>query len=221
MTEFRLANQALVELAQRDLTEFWGFLDFSGSPVDVRNRVLGFFPDLVTSYGDAAALLGADWYESLRDVPASAKSFRAVMAEPQPPAVSEVAVRWGLGPLFSSDPNPAQALADLGGALQRLILQAGRDTIWDSARTDPVRTGIARVPTGLTTCKWCVMLASRGAVYSSELAAGGEGNRYHAHCDCVPTVVRSESDYPAGYDPNYYLDLYADGEGVGRDIPPA
>src|SRR5690606_31578035 len=101
VTEFRQANQALVALAQRDLADFWRSLNLSGDPTRVRDAVLAFFPELLTAYGDTAAVLGADWYDLLRDVPASAKSFQAVMGSPASTVQAEQSARWALGPLFT------------------------------------------------------------------------------------------------------------------------
>lgn len=218
VAEFRAANQALVTLAQRELREFWEALNLSGDPVLVRDALLAFLPDLITAYGDTAAVLGADWYDLLRDVPASAASFNAVMASA--PNVSQVegSVRWGVGPLFQEAPD--SALERLMGSTQRLVLQAGRDSIFDSARRDPVRTAVARVPSGAETCRFCVMLASRGAVYANVRTAGGDGNSYHDNCDCVPTIIRSESDWPEGHDLQRFRDLYAKGSGIGREVEP-
>ena len=219
MSEYRAANQSLVLLAQRDLADFWAALNTKGDPFLVKAALLEFFPELLTVYGDTAALLGADWYDELRNVAPSAATFRAVMASPPATEQAAAAARWALGPLFVAEPNPVQVLANLSGAAQRLVLQSGRDTVWDSARRDPVRSGVARVPTGALTCRFCTMLASRGAVYGSQLAAGGEGNRYHNECDCVPTVIRSRDDYPDGHNVEEFERLYALGSGVGRDLP--
>lgn len=179
VAEFRQANRALVTLAQRDLQDFWSAMNLSGDPARVRDELLGFFPDLMQAYGDTAAVLGADWYDLLRDVPASAKSFEAVLAQPASAVQAQESARWGIGPLFTGDPDAA--LSQLLGATQRLVMQPGRDSIWDSAARDPVRTGVARVPSGVTTCKFCVMLASRGPVYLSqvnaELVVGRGSNR--------------------------------------------
>ena len=41
----------------------------------------------------------------------------------------------------------------------------------------------ARVPTGTETCAFCLMLASRGAVYHSRKTAG-EFKHFHRNCDC-------------------------------------
>ena len=48
-------------MAQRDLVDLWSSLPLSGDPARVRDVLLQFFPDLLTSYGDTAAVLGADW----------------------------------------------------------------------------------------------------------------------------------------------------------------
>ena len=50
----------------------------------------------------------------------------------------------------------------------------------------------ARVPTGFETCTFCLMLASRGAVYYSRKTAG-EWRHFHRNCDCK-VVPRFEKD---------------------------
>src|SRR5690606_21693181 len=99
-----------------------------GSPILVRDALLDFFPELVAAYGDAAALLAADFYDELRDVPASAARFRAVLSEPANSEQAKATARWALGPLFAAEADPVQVLANLSGVTQRLVLQAGRDT---------------------------------------------------------------------------------------------
>ena len=208
MAEFRQANQQLALFAQRQLSDFWRSLNLSGDPVKVRNALLDFYPDLVTSFGDTAAVLGADFYDALRDVPASAKSFKAAIAEPAPIVQAQGAVRWAVGPLW--DGNPSSAFDQLAGATQRLVLQPGRDSIFTSAKRDPVRTLWARVPSGSDTCEFCIMLASRGADYGSAKSAG-EGREFHDNCHCVVVPVRSKADYPEDYDPKVYMKLWTDG----------
>ena len=68
----------------------------------------------------------------------------------------------------------------------------------------------ARVPTGTETCTFCLMLASRGAVYHTRKTAG-EWRRFHRGCDCK--VVPSFEDDPMstlvdGKDPNDALRWY-------------
>jgi hypothetical protein len=209
VAEFRSNISDLVTLAINDLTQFWEATS-SADPIVLRDALLEFYPDLVTVYGDTAALLGADFYDELRDVPSSAARFAAVLAEPTDTERAEAVARWGIGPLFAAEPNPNQALENLLGATQRLVVQPARSTVAVSARRDNVRTAFARVPSGAETCRWCLMLASRGAVYGDSKAAGGM-DRYHSWCDCIPTPVRSKRDLPEGYDPAALYSAYQSG----------
>lgn len=170
MAEFRQANQSLVALAQRDLADFWSALN-PANPDTARDALLEFFPDLVSAYGDTAAVLGADWYDLLRDAPPSVASFDSVIAQPAPIEQAQGSVRWAVGPLFTEEPDVSRALANLMGSAQRLVLQPGRDGVYSSAASDPFLTGVARIPSGLETCKFCIMLASRGPVYQSQVSA--------------------------------------------------
>src|SRR5699024_3331789 len=63
----------------------------------------------------------------------------------------------------------------------------------------------ARVPTGSDTCAFCIMLASRGFVYSSSKAAG-ELSKFHGDCDCA--IVAEDGVVPEGYDPDELYEKY-------------
>lgn len=182
----------------------------------MRNALLAFFPELVTEFGDISALLAADFYDMLRDVPPSASSFQAAYARPVDPAAAQGSVRWAAGALFDAD--APLFTSQILGATQRLVTQRGRDTVFDNAGRDPVRTSVARIPSGTDTCEFCIRLASRGAVYT-DLVSAGEMNEFHDNCDCVPTVIRSKRDYPEGHDLKAFVDLYVDGLGTGRYAP--
>jgi len=214
LARFRANNAELVSLAQDTLAGFWGSLDTAGNPLDVKRALLGFFPELVTSYGDAAALLAVDFYDETRNVPVSASRFRATLAKPPVRAQSEAVARWGLGPLFDPEPHPFASLTHLSGALQRLVLQAGRTSIISAAGRDPIRTGFARIPIGVT-CKWCTLLASRGFVYWSEESAG-RFDKWHDKCDCAVVAGTDPDSLPEDYDLTLYENAYANGEGIGR-----
>src|SRR5699024_8466088 len=75
-----------------------------------------------------------------------------------------------------------QALATLGMVTDELVKQFGRDTVIGSA--DSNNRAYARVPTGSDTCAFCIMLASRGFVYSAAKSAG-ELSKFHGDCDCA------------------------------------
>ncbi len=81
----------------------------------------------------------------------------------------------------------------------------------------------ARVPTGFETCTFCLMLASRGAVYHSRKSAG-EFRHFHRNCDCkvVPSFEDDpEAELVQGVKPRELYDLYKqfkeiDGYGLPR-----
>ena len=73
-------------------------------------------------------------------------------------------------------------------------MRALNETIMANARRDRTKgVRFARVPTGHETCTFCLMLASRGAVYHSRQSAG-EFRHFHRHCDCK--VVPGFEDDP-------------------------
>ncbi|TDC29864.1 hypothetical protein [Micromonospora sp. KC213] len=100
--------------------------------------------------------------------------------------------------LTAQGASPAQAAA--GGrvatarAAIRHVTDGGRATIRDTTRRDRLALGFARLTDG-DPCYFCAMLASRGPVYESELAAvGDEDDPYHDGCGCVPAPVYRRAD---------------------------
>lgn len=175
VSEIRQASGQLVTLAGKELDSFWKALFQSMSPTDFRDELLKFYPDLITTYGDTAGVLGADWYDQVRAAKGqgvTAAQFRAIIAMPTPDEQSIRTAKWALGPYFDEQADSALSLSRLQGSMQRLVMQPFRDSIWYSAASDPVRTGVLRKPTGLTTCKFCIKLASRGPVYSYTASGG-------------------------------------------------
>lgn len=169
VNEIRDALSEVVVLAGRELDEFWNALYQSTTPERFRDELLRFFPDLVTAYGDTAGVLGSDWYELTRQAQrqgVSVQQFRSVIAMPTPDEQAISSAKWALGPMFDEQADAIMTLERLHGALDRFVKQPFRDSVWFSAASDPVRTGVLRMPSGSDTCKFCVMLASRGPVYS-------------------------------------------------------
>ena len=84
------------------------------------------------------------------------------------------------------------------------VRRSANGCLASNARRDPKRPRWARVPDGAETCEWCIMLASRGFVYSSEDAA----EHSHANCQCVVMPGWGDDPEVEGYDPDYYKDCY-------------
>lgn len=82
--------------------------------------------------------------------------------------------------------TPEEALqiagVTLSGAVSRLVLSGGRDSILGNVRRDRQAVGWARL-TDKDPCAFCAMLASRGPVYRSKRTAEFPA---HDHCACMP-----------------------------------
>ena len=76
-----------------------------------------------------------------------------------------------------------KALVQTLGVSSRLVMDGGRRTIADTADADDACYGYARITDG-NPCRFCAMVASRGAVYKTA-AAAGESRRWHNHCGCT------------------------------------
>lgn len=190
------ASDQAVRLAIRDLGAFFDAAA-SWPPERVRDGLIQVMRALVDEYGDMAASAAAQWYEQAR-AEQIAGPYRAVLADRVPPAQVEGVVRSAAGGLFTGE--TARVAGAMESALQRLIKGQERATITANALHDPAAKRFARVPRGKT-CAFCLMLASRGFVYTSAKAAG-ELNRYHDKCDCqiVPSFGHSDPVIE-GYDP--------------------
>ena len=72
----------------------------------------------------------------------------------------------------------------------------------------------AVVPTGAETCGYCMMLASRGFVYTSKKAAQTSVHHFHLNCDCKIIVEFSDDPALEGYSPEHYYKKWLDTQGV-------
>jgi len=172
------AQVRISELADRDLTQFWGSLDLN-RPERSRDQLLEFVPALTETYGFAAAAVAADWYDEVRAAEGVRGRFAATMADPFPAEYVEKRVRFGASHLFTE--TPAAMLPFLADAVQEYVLQPARDTVVQSVAADPKATGWHR-QTAPGACNFCVMLAGRGGVYRKESSASFAA---HGHCHCV------------------------------------
>lgn len=87
--------------------------------------------------------------------------------------------------------------------LQRVdyeCMRSAGSSMFRNGANDTRHPKFARVPTGAETCDFCLMLASRGFVYSSEMSAGGvKLDHYHSGCLCR-VVAGWDGDDVEGYD---------------------
>lgn len=220
LATFRRAQNDLVALARRDVERFLGTLDTRNAAATIR-ALEDFFPALVQQYGDVAAMLAADLYADLRDLSLDGPrgSFSPLLASGTETAQVLAGVGYAAKPLYGANPDPIATASRLTAVADRLIKGQARDTLVDNTVADPAKPRYARVPTGARTCAFCLLLASRGAVYASADTAG-DGRKYHHDCDCVPTPIFGELDLArlkrdASYDPDEFLGVYTQAK---RDV---
>jgi hypothetical protein len=201
-------NAAIAALAAAQLAQLWPLVDWA-SP-DAASAVKTAYAAVVTQFGQAAASRAAEFYDDTRAEQNIRQAFRAVPADPVPQARIDKAVDSAFlgnpdAPADTTSALPVEQRVPqrLDDSLQRLVLQPGRDTIAGNTKTDPVHPRWVRVPTGATTCAFCIMLASRDVAevrgktidmkYTSSKSAGIDGtgifNTYHKHCDCVAVPI--------------------------------
>lgn len=159
----------------------------SGSAEAKRSVLLEGVPDLVGYYSLGSSALAADFYDDERERESAPKLY---VAEPVIADRAEKvrrAVAWASQPLFGD--TPEEAAGRLAEVVQLETARPYRDTILTNRRRDPSAVGWRRIASG--NCKFCRMLADRGAVYSQSTA------RFAAHgsCKCTAQPVFSSSDY--------------------------
>jgi len=166
---------------------------------------------LVARYSEAAATVAADFYDGEREWAGVAGTFTVPLADPPPEEQTSNSLRWatkGLWPRDEGEATLAQlepldvrldsAMSKADGAVGRLVLNVGRDTVTDAVRRDSGAIAYARAA-ALGCCHFCALMSSRGAVYKDRGTVGEDANdrfvgddsviKYHNYCRCQPIPV--------------------------------
>lgn len=154
---------------------------------------------------DLSAARAAEFYDSVREVAVGTRIGTVVAASVNPAAL-DGAVRALIQTVVDTG-STERFVREIGDRVDLEVKQAAGNCIAENARRDQLKPKFARVPAGPETCRFCIMLASRGFVYSSKESAGAL-NHYHPHCDCriVPGFDGGESGVE-GYDPDLYYHM--------------
>ena len=185
--EFREYNRGAAEIGD-------------GAASDVEQRVLGWcrahkdatvaekreaakliMEGFVQAYDDKAAVFASQWYDYRAEQGGARLRQAVTMTVYEPESVDDVARYQARKLAKEGDEAFARACGEFArndafrSLNETIIANVGRDR--DKGAM------FARVPTGFETCAFCLMLASRGAVYHSRKTAG-EWGRFHRGCDC-------------------------------------
>lgn len=135
----------------------------------------------VQGYDDVAAEFAAQWYDHRAEQGGARLDQAVTMTTYRPDSVDAVARYQARKLAKGGDAAFAKACGEYArddafrSLNETIIANVGRD------RDKGAR--FARVPTGFETCTFCLMLASRGAVYHTRKSAG-EFKHFHRRCDC-------------------------------------
>jgi hypothetical protein len=193
LAEYERALDALTLSANSALIALLATLDLSNAKAST-SAIVEAFPEIAWSRGEVAAVVAADFYDEARSLANPTSTYTATLADLPPLEQLEASVRWGVKPLWTVE-DSGDIATRLGGSLARFTQQPARDTIINNAAKDSHRTGFARKPLGASPCSFCLMLASRGAVYHSE-ALAGQGNHWHDDCHCKVIPVADPEFVP-------------------------
>jgi hypothetical protein len=216
----QVAQSTLIVAALEPLvTEAMGMLD----PKDLAGslpKVKALIASLVHTYGRMSASLAVRYYQMERKAAGVTAPYTILPALPAGPSQIDPSIDWATKDLWgpvNTEPiehrgatlqpfqdRLATAQTNVQGVTENLTLDAGRDTIIQAVQTDEHAKGWARVPEP-GACWFCAMLATRGAVYTSEQSATFEA---HDHCRCHVEPVFN------AYEPTHQIRqwqaLYAD-----------
>lgn len=199
ITEQHRRAQLLVRSsALDDMLRIWPALDsknpLAGWPA-VERAALAVIHDRRQESVNAATLYLQDFRTA--EIGAS-RAVQAVASTDELVRAATVALRV-TGPLTAirlaeqkaADPL-ATAFVRVTGAVSRLVLNGGRETIERFTRNDEQSLGWARTVSGRA-CYFCAMLASRGPVYREATVSF----RAHDHCACgMEPVYRRGAEWP-------------------------
>ncbi|MFB9776328.1 hypothetical protein [Brevibacterium otitidis] len=159
---------------------------------ETKDLILTAIPEVVKAHGTVTAELTAEFYALARTNASLNDLFT-----PEPvwdPNEQQIAgsLRWALRPINGEQytgEDYARAVDRVRAAMTRLMRQTEGTTVMENVRRDPRRPLYRRVPEA-GACGWCMMLATRGHVYTKD-TVGGPHKRYHDRCKCS-----SEPQYP-------------------------
>lgn len=131
-------------------------------------------------YSLAAAFLASENFQAMRVQAGVTEPFRTPMVDPPPAEQIEATVRWATSDLwktFSADPDVESPLSlpeveqsvidKVEGSAIKLVGDTGRNEMLEAIVADKRARGYARVCRD-GACWFCMMLATRGAVYDKD-----------------------------------------------------
>ena len=147
-----------------------------------RDALLQAAPEITGAYVLGSSALAADWYEELREDARPRTRHLTIVPEWLRAEKYGRAVAWATEPLIGELVDLAEARARLSLATEYEIFDGFTTTTDANVRADADALGWQRHARS-GACKFCIMLADRGAVYRKESTG-----RFAAHTSCRCTA---------------------------------
>lgn len=221
--EFAAYNRAVAKIGDRAASDVeaavlaWCRAHGDATVAEKREAAKLIMEGFVQGYDDVAAEFAAQWYDDLAEREGARLQQAVTVTTYRPKSVDEVARYQAKKLVKGGDGAFARACGEYA---RNDAFRSLNETIISNAGRDKDRgVRFARVPTGFETCTFCIMLASRGAVYHTRKSAG-EFKHFHRHCDCK--VVPGFEDNPdaelvEGVRPEELRDLYVQLNEIDED----
>ena len=191
---------ARVNTKAAELMQAW--IDANGT--DNINALFEYAYALSTKYGEAAASLACEMYDSI----ALAQGVSLPPALPAETAkIGEV--KHLIGKALQRSPKLVSP--EVG----KMVKQAGADTMLHNAARDGAEW--AWVPHGGETCGLCAILSLKGWRIAGKDLIHNHAEHIHANCQCEFAVRFDGKSSVEGYDPQKYQDMY-NGDTIDDDI---
>ena len=197
------ALNVVSERARAALVDALSQIDYSADVASIREAVIAIMQPACGASSTMAARLAAEFYDGLRARFGIDDGFMAEVDSLREADATDGAIRAFAQDLVDGKPHE-QFIGKCVDRIDYETRRAANECMAYNARRDPKKPRWARIPTGVETCDFCIMLASRGFVYHSEETAS------HAHSSCNCRVVPSwdKSPLAQGYDPDKYYDMW-------------
>lgn len=234
---YSLLRSALSDAALVDLDKIMR-ASANESPAVQREALMDLLPALGNQYASATGEVAAVFSGELMELQ-GVKKPAAPETLALPPAQSWFALAgFGASDRVMERGGMLLAYSLISGGLTKRLTEFAADTMIGNASIQSVSTSAARVPKP-GCCAWCGMLASRGAVYSTESAGvvGGRGvpvgegkgrgsfgkgrgvktrgsraigESFHDHCRCEVVALTAGNEAQLQADADRYYEAYRD-----------
>lgn len=203
---YRVEQARVKAEATRAVLALWLASYEPGNPASWRS-LLATLRSLVAGLRARSSRLAVNYYLEARSVARAPGLYVPQAAVDAPAELVEVTAQItgprAYGRSLTSGMAETQAKRNAGvqfsGAMSRIVLDAGRETVLAAAEDDREAIGWIRI-TDKDPCAFCSMLSGRGPVFSEQTA----GFQAHAHCACVAAAVFSRDEAWLGHSEDLY-----------------